>query len=140
MAGYFFRFVPALFALFVVAIAAPGTAAAQSAPVRAADAQAFLGEWAVEIDAQGQAVVFELDIIDENGNVVAEVNDPMNGGAIRIDRVSKSGDNLVLSYNLDAQGQQFPISVTLAPAADALDARIDVASGMFTSTAKATRR
>jgi hypothetical protein len=135
------RLLPALVALVIgSAFAAPATAAAQSAPVRAADAQAFLGEWAVTVDAQGQPVVIELDITDENGNVVAEVNDPMGGGTIRIDRISKTGDNLVLSYDLDAQGQQFPISVTLSPAADALNANIDVAGGMLTTTAKATRR
>lgn len=141
MAGIISRIAPIMLALLlVVGIAGPATVAAQDSPVRAADARAFLGEWAIAVDAQGQAVVIELDITEENGNVAAEVNDPMGGGSVRINRISKAGDNLVLSYDVDAQGQAFPIRVTLTPEADALNAAIDVAAGMFTTTAKATRR
>ncbi len=141
MAGISSRLVPIALALLVVGVMMGATtAAAQDAPVRTADARAFLGEWSVNIDAQGQAVAIELDITDANGNIAAEVNDPMGGGSLTIDRISKSGDNLVLSYDVDAQGQEFPIRVTLTPDGDALNASIDVAAGMFTTTAKATRR
>ncbi len=141
MAGNFSRFAPIALALLLIAgIASPNTAAAQNAPVRAADAQAFLGEWSIAIDAQGQAVVLELDISDANGNVAAEVNDPLGGGALKIERIAKAGDNLVLAYDIDAQGQVIPIRVTLTPDGDALNAAVDVAAGMFATTAKATRR
>jgi hypothetical protein len=137
----FARTLVALLALAVTgALFGAVTASAQDATVRAADAQPFIGDWRLAVDAQGQMLTMDLSIQDAQGNVAAEVNNDMLPGAVKADRVSKSGDNLVLSFTIDAQGQVFPMTMTLTPASDGLNASIDVAGGMFITSGKGTRK
>lgn len=133
------RVIAACFVFATGAIATAGTAEAQDASVTAAEARAFLGEWSLSLDAQGQTFVMDLDIADEGGAVTAEVSAPM-APVTKAESVSKSGDKLVLAFAVAAEGQQFPIVVTLTPVADALEAAVDVAGGMFMTTGKGTRR
>ena len=53
--------------------------------------------------------------------------------------ISKSGENLVLSYNTSIQGQQVPIRITLTPEGETLKANLDLA-GMMTIPGTATKR
>ena len=134
-----------LLALSVLAL--PGTAwdaqtasAQTSAPVPAADAQAFLGDWALAIDAQGQTFTMDLGIEDSGGNVAAEVSSEMGPQPVKAERISKSGENLVLAFSIDAQGQVVPMVLTLTTTADGLNANVDFAAGMFVTTGKGTRK
>ena len=56
-----------------------------------------------------------------------------------ISNVSKSGEKLVLSYTMDAQGQSIPVKVSLTPTDAGLDAEMDFADGMFTAAGKGTK-
>ncbi len=132
--------VPVLFAL--LAIGAPAATAvleAQATPVSPAEAEAFLGQWSLALDAQGQTFVMDLDIEDEDGTVTAEVSGEM-APVTKAESVSKAGEKLVLAFAVAAEGQQFPIVVTLTPVSDTLEAAVDVAGGMFVTTGKGTRR
>jgi hypothetical protein len=130
-----------LFAVIMVVSLGSGQASAQDAPaVRAADAQAFLGSWAVALDAQGQTLTMNVNIQDAEGNVAAEVSSDMAPEVVKAERISKAGDNLVLRFSMAAQGQQFPMVMTLTPEAEALNASVDFADGMFVTTGKGTKR
>ncbi|MDR0788275.1 MAG: hypothetical protein LBG44_10495 [Gemmatimonadota bacterium] len=135
--NFFSRVLPALFAVFAISAFA-GTHAAQ-AQVSAADGAAFVGQWAVALDAQGQTFVLNLDITNQGGNLAAQVSSDMTPTA-QAESIKKSGDKLVLSYTLDAQGQSVPLALTLSPTSAGLDATMNVADGMFTADGKGTRR
>lgn len=135
------RTIPAAFAL-VFAIVGVSTASAQAEPatISASDAQAFMGAWAVEIDAQGQLFVMNLDVKTEDGNVAAELTNEMMPGVTKAEKVARSGDDLVLSFTIDAQGQIVPMVMTLTPAGEELDAEVDFAGGMFFANGKGKKR
>jgi hypothetical protein len=135
------RIVPVLLGLFMVgATTGATTGAAQETSVSVADAQAFLGSWAVALDAQGQTFVMDLNITDADGNVAAEVSNEMMPAATKAQRISKNGENLVIAFSMEAEGQQFPVVMTLTPEADALNASVDFAGGAFVSTGKGTKK
>jgi hypothetical protein len=121
-----------------VAVASLGASQLSAQAVPAADAQPFLGSWAVTIDAQGQSFTMDVDIQDAQGNVAAEVSSEL--GSTQVEKISRTGENLVLSYNMSAQGQQFPVVMTLTPAGEELNANLDFADGMFQTTGKGTRK
>ncbi|MEX2583699.1 MAG: hypothetical protein WD766_10520 [Gemmatimonadota bacterium] len=133
------RSIATLVAILVAAVSFAAPAASAQAPVPASEAQAFLGNWAVALDAQGQTFVLDINIQDAGGNVAAEVSSEM-GGATNVEEISKSGENLVLNYDMEAQGQQVPVEITLTAADEGLDARVDFADGMFQTTGKGTRK
>lgn len=132
------RTLPVLLAVAGVAFAVPAVQAQETIP--AAEAQAFLGAWSVALDAQGQAFVMNLDIRDADGDVAAEVSNDMMPGASPASRISKSGNDLVLTFTIDAQGMTVPMVMTLKPAGDAFDANVDFADGMFVAAGKTTKR
>jgi invasion protein IalB len=134
------RTIPVLLALAAAGIAFETTALDAQAAVPAAEAQPFLGAWSISIDAEGQTFVMNLDIQDDEGNVAAEVTNEMMPGATRASRVAKSGDNLVLTFTIDAQGMVVPMVMTLKSEGEALNADVDFADGMFVTAGKATKR
>ena len=126
------------FAVAALAIGLVGAARVEAQSVPVAEAQAFMGAWTLAVDAQGQAFEMGLAITDEGGNVAAEVSSEL--GAQKISQITKNADKLVLSYSMDAQGQQIPIVITLTPTAAGLDAALDFAGGMFQAAGKGTKR
>ncbi len=128
-------------ALFVVAATGGvSTGAAQATSISVTEAQAFMGSWAIALDAQGQAFVMNLDLTNADGNVAAEINNEMMPGATKASRIEKNGANLVLNFSMEAEGQQFPVVMTLTPADDALNASVDFAGGMFVAAGKGTKK
>ncbi len=125
------------FALAAAMLAFAGVSRAD-AQVPVAEAQAFLGAWAVSIDAQGQTLAMTVNITEESGNVAAEVTSDL--GSQKVSQISKNAASLVLTYSLDAQGQLIPIVMTLAPTDAGLDATLDIAGGMMTAAGKGTKR
>lgn len=123
---------------FVATAIAFGAADLSGQELAASEAQAFLGSWSVAINAEGQTFVMDVAIEDEQGSVAAEVASEL--GTSRVERVSRSGENLVLRYSFNYQGQAVPVTMTLAPAADGLNANVDFADGMYVTTGKGTRK
>jgi hypothetical protein len=120
--------------------AAQTTAAAPAAAatINASDAQGFLGKWGFALDAQGQAFALDLNITDEAGKVAAEISSEM--GTSKVSSIVKNADKLVLTYSMDAQGQQIPVAITLAQAEGGLNADFDFAGGMFMLSGKGTKK
>jgi hypothetical protein len=126
------RMVPALFAL---AIAIPSAAAAQSSLDTSA-AGTFMGSWELEFESPQGALVMDLALTDSGGKVAANVSNEMMGGQ-EVTDVSISGDNLVLRYEIDAQGQIAPVALTVTPGGTAT---MDFADGMFVMEGTAAKQ
>jgi hypothetical protein len=128
----------ALLALFLGATLLPGAVSGQS-QLDTSQARAFLGNWTISMQTDMGPFSFGLAIADQGGKVAATMNSPELGGSQNITTISRSDQSLVLEFMANAQGQQFPVSVSLEPNGEQLSVYFDVASGMFTATGTGTR-
>jgi hypothetical protein len=124
-------------ALAVAALVAGPVAASAQVPV--ADAQAFLGQWALPLETPQGALEMTIHIENSDGNVAARLDAAAPMGAQAIQSVTKAGANLVLGYTIDFGGQGAPVTITLTPAGDNLSAVMSFADGQFTLNGTATR-
>ena len=129
---------PSLLAAMALLAVLPLSASAQSS-LDSSSASAFLGSWALALDSPQGEFVLDLEIVDMDGKVGASIGSDMMGGSQEVTDISVSGGNLVLRYEIDAQGQMAPVALTLTPAGDALEAEMDFANGMFTMSGRATK-
>jgi len=117
----------------------PVQATAQSA-LNAADAQAFLGSWSLDMTSQMGNFTMGLDLTDMAGKVGATLDFPDAGMNQAITDVSKDAESLVLAFVGEAQGQTFDAVITLTPTgADAVDVYFDIAAGAFAMTGTGTK-
>ena len=84
-------------------------------------------------------MVINMTIDDRSGKVGASVGSPEMGGTLEVTDITREGENLVLKYDIDAQGQMIDVSMSLAPAGENLNTVITAAGGQFSTTAVATR-
>ena len=129
---------PSLLAAFALAAALPLAASAQS-DLAASEAQAFLGSWSASFESPQGELVLDIVITDSSGMVAASIGAEIMGGMQDVTDISRSGDNLILRYEIDAQGQMAPVTLTLAPDGMALNATMDFADGMFVMDGVATK-
>jgi hypothetical protein len=113
----------------VLAAALPLSVSAQSS-LDASQAQSYLGTWAISFQSPQGEFVMDLKLTDASGKVAAIVSNDMMGTQ-EITDVSLSGANLVMRYEIDAQGQIAPVALTLVPQGDMVNATMDFADGMF---------
>jgi hypothetical protein len=118
-----------LFAALALAMALPLSASAQSS-LDSSQAQSYLGTWAISFESPQGEFIMDLALTDASGKVAATISNDMMGTQ-DIDDISLSGENLVLRYEIDAQGQLAPVALTLVPADDGVNATMDFADGMF---------
>ena len=123
-------------AALVGVVLSPRVASAQS-QLDASEAEAFLGTWTVSLDTDFGAFDLDLEVEDQGGKVAVSIGSPEQGTADVTD-VSRSGESLVLEYEVDAQGQMFPISVSLARDGEGLTASFDF-GGQFSAVGTGTR-
>ena len=114
----------------------PQAASAQSM-LDASEAGAFLGNWVIALDPDFGSFDMDLQVTDQDGKVAISIGSPDQGMADVTD-VTRSGESLVLEYEVDAQGQLFPISVTLARDGEGLTADFDF-GGQFSAMGTGTR-
>ena len=120
-------------ALLALALSAHGA----GAQVATSDARAFLGEW--EIAFQGERpFTLVLAIRDENGRLAATAN--MMESAAPVTTIQRRETALVLSYTFNYQGQPVPISVTLTPGQQGVQASLTAANGQYTAAGSAKKR
>ena len=122
----------------VAALVAPHQAAAQS-QLDVSQAQAFLGSWVISMDTDFGPMVINMTIDNRSGKVGASVGSPEMGGMLEVTDITRAGENLVLKYDIDAQGQMIDVSMSLTPAGENLSTVIEAAGGQFMTTATATR-
>ena len=120
------------------ALVAPIQASAQS-ELDIAEAQAFLGSWVIAMETDFGPMVINMTIEDRSGKVGANVGSAEMGGMVDVTDITRSGESLVLRYDIDAQGQLVDVSMSLAPDGENLATVIEAAAGQFMTTAVATR-
>jgi hypothetical protein len=106
-----------------------------------ADAGAFMGSWTLALDTpQGN---FEQSMVlkDEGGKVVAEISNQMTPDVQKVTDVSKKGDDLILKFAGNFQGNPFDAVITMTPdGTDKCKVMFDVNSGMFTMSGTGTKK
>ena len=124
-----------------VALCALGasTLRAQTAPLTTADAGKFMGTWLLTLDSPQGPFVLTMALTDADGKVACELtSDAMP--AQKVTDISKSGNDLVLKYQGDFQGQAFAAKITLTPIDDKLAVNFDVMDGQFLMTGVGTKK
>jgi hypothetical protein len=106
----------AVVAALLGAVFSPASASAQSM-LDTSEATAFLGNWNIALEAEFGGFDVGLEIEDQGGKVSASVTSG-EGGTQSVTDITRSGENVVLSYEMDYQGQLLPVSVTLTPGPD----------------------
>ena len=126
--------VVALFALTGSAVRAQAPA-----PLPTAEAAKFMGAWVITLDSPQGPFSMTLTVSDNAGNTAAELTSDIMP-AQKVTDISKAGDDLVLKYQGDFQGQAFAAKITLTPTDDKLGVNFDVMDGQFMMTGVGTKK
>jgi len=118
-------------------VLSPRAASSQSM-LDTSEAEAFLGMWIVSLETDFGAFDMNLNVEDKDGKVAAEIGSPDFGGMTEITDITREGDDLVMIYDVDAQGQMIEVSVTLSVDGDGLAAEFDF-GGQMMADGTATR-
>ena len=112
-----------------VIILASALSAAQLAP---ADAGAFMGSWTLAMDTPQGNFEQSLVLKDEAGKVVAEMSSQMQPDVQKVTDISKKGDDLILKFAGNFQGNAFDATITLTPdGTDKCKVAFDINGGQF---------
>jgi hypothetical protein len=118
------------------AVFSPAAASAQSM-LDTSEAKTFLGNWTVPLEADFGAFEMGLKIEDQGGKVAVSVTSGQ-GGTQDVTDVTRSGEGLVLIYDMDYQGQLLPVSATLTPGSDGKGFTASFDFGQFAASGTAT--
>ena len=117
----------------------PRAVSAQS-ELDASEAEAFLGSWTFTLESDFGPIEFPLELEDQGGKVAANVGSPdPSGGLTAVTDITRSGEDLVLRYDFDAQGQSVLVSLTLTPNDEGLLALFEIGDGAFSAGGTGTR-
>ena len=122
----------------VVIALASSLSASQLAP---GNAGMFMGSWTLALDTpQGN---FEQSLIlkDEAGKVVGEMSSQMAPDVQKVTDVTKNGDDLILKFAGNFQGNPFDATITMTPdGTDKCKVTFDVNGGQFTMNGTGTKK
>jgi hypothetical protein len=127
--------VAALFALTGAALRAQ----APAAPLSTADAAKFMGAWVLTLDSPQGPFALTMTLTDVDGKVACELTSDVMP-AQKVTDISKAGNDLVLKYQGDFQGQAFAAKITLTPVDDKLGVNFDVMDGQFMMSGVGTKK
>jgi hypothetical protein len=120
-----------LLGTIALAIALSVNLAAQQLTV--ADAGAFMGSWVLTLDSPQGAFEQTMELKDEGGKAVAELSSAMQPDVQKVTDVTKKGNDLVLKFAGNFQGNPFDAEITLVPdGADKAKVTFDINGGQFT--------
>ena len=106
-----------------------------------ADAGAFMGSWTLALDTPQGNFEQSLVLKDEGGKVVGEMSSQMAPETQKVTDVSKKGDDLILKFQGNFQGNAFDATITMTPdGTDKAKVTFDVNSGMFTMSGTGTKK
>jgi hypothetical protein len=124
-------------AAVALTLSSPAVSSAQS-ELDVSEAQAFLGAWVVSIDSDFGPFSMDLEIADQGGKVAANVGSP-DLGTQEVTNITRDGEQLVLAWDADAQGQVVDIMMSLQPDGEDLATTFEAAGGQFYAQGVATR-
>jgi len=116
-----------------------GAALRAQAPLATADAEKFMGVWLLTLDSPQGPFAMTMTLTDVEGKVACELTSDIMP-AQKVTDISKSGNDLVLKYQGDFQGQAFSAKITLTPVEDKLGINFDVMDGQFMMSGVGTRK
>ena len=128
-------------AVVIVLCTLMGSALRAQAPaaVPTAAAAKFMGTWLLTLDSPQGPFALTMAVTDSDGKVACELTSDMMP-AQKVTDVSKSGEDLVLKYQGDFQGQAFAAKITLTPIDDKLAVNFDIMDGQFMMTGVGTKK
>ena len=80
-----------------------------------------------------------MTLTDAEGKVACELTSDIMP-AQKVSDISKAGNDLVLKYQGDFQGQAFAAKITLTPVEDKLGVNFDIMDGQFMRRGRAPRK
>jgi hypothetical protein len=125
-------------ALLLVLLPFASIAEAQLAP---ADAGAFMGAWTLSLESPQGAFEQSLILKDEAGKVVGEMSSQMQPDVQKVTDVTKKGDDVILKFAGNFQGNPFDAMITLTPdGANKCKVTFDINGGQFTMSGTGTKK
>ena len=116
-------------------------AAANAQQLAPGDAGAFMGSWTLSLDTPQGNFEQALELKDEDGKVIAEMSSAMAPETQKVTDVSKKGEDLILKFQGNFQGNPFDAVITLTPdGTDKVKVAFDVNNGMFTMSGTGTKK
>jgi hypothetical protein len=116
----------------------PAPVGAAPAAVTPADAKPYLGDWTLRGESQMGPFVMQLSLKVDAGKVVGTLSSEIQAPTTVTD-ITKVGTGLVLRYSFDYEGNAIPVTLTVTPKEDKLDAALSFADGAFEMAAVGTR-
>src|SRR5262249_40352056 len=124
----------------ITLLLAPSIGAAQST-LAAADAGAFLGTWTLTVESPQGPFDQTVELKDSGGKVSAQLTSALSPTPTDITDISKDGQDLVLKFQGDFQGNAFSAKLTLAPqGTDKAKVTFDVMEGQFVMDGTGTKK
>ena len=114
-------------------------AQAPAAPLSVADAAKFMGAWTLTLESPQGPFAMTMTLTDVEGKVACELTSDVMP-AQKVTDISKAGNDLVLKYQGDFQGQAFAAKITLTPVDDKLGVNFDVMDGQFMMSGVGTKK
>ena len=112
-----------------------------AAQLTVADAGAFMGTWSLNLESPQGAFEQTMVLKDEGGKAVAEISSQMAPDVQKVTDVSKKGDDLVLKFAGNFQGNPFDAEITLTPdGTDKCKVTFDINGGQFTMNGTGTKK
>ena len=112
-----------------------------AAQLASPDAGAFMGSWALMLDTPQGAFEQTLVLKDEGGKVIGEISSQMAPEVQKVTDVSKKGDDLILKFAGNFQGNPFDAMITMTPdGTDKAKVTFDVNGGQFTMSGTGTKK
>lgn len=119
-------------------VCSPLAVGAQSS-LAAADAAKFLGTWAVDMNTPQGAFTMNLNLTDKGGKVAGEISADVMPSQ-EITDITKSGEDLVLKYASEVQGQSFNVKITMSVQGSKGKVTFDAADGQFVMDGSASKK
>jgi hypothetical protein len=118
---------------------APAVAAVRS-PVAPTGMARFIGAWTLGVDTPQGALSMTLTLKDQGGKLAGEIAADMAPEPQAVTDIANDGDNLVLKYALNVQGQSIPAQITILPDGEKWKASFDFANGQFVMDGTAAKK
>ena len=100
-----------------------------------------MGSWTLTLDSPQGAFEQTVVLKDEGGKVIAEISNQMQPDVQKVTDVTKKGDDLVLKFAGNFQGNAFDAMITMTPdGTDKAKVTFDVNGGQFTMSGTGTKK
>jgi hypothetical protein len=116
-------------------------AAAAEAQLTPATAGAFMGNWTLSLESPQGAFEQNVAVKDEGGKVIAEISSAMQPDVQKVTDVTKDGENLVMKFAGNFQGNPFDAAITMVPdGANKVKVTFDINGGQFTMSGTGAKK